>query len=179
MVRLKEKYKNEVIPSLKEQLGIGNIMRVPKVTKVVVNMGVGAERRDSIKELTKDLSKLTGQLPLVTRARLSISNFKLREEMEIGAKVTLRGDRMYEFLDRLINVTLPRIRDFRGISVKSFDGRGNYTFGLKEQSIFAEIDPNDVTTTQGMDVTIVTTGQSDKEAHLLLKAMGVPFEEKK
>lgn len=178
MVRLKEKYRNEVIPKLREELGMKNGMRVPKVTKVVVNMGFGTERREHVKVLAAELAKITGQQPMVTKSRLSISNFKLRQGMEIGAKVTLRGERMYEFLDRLINVALPRIRDFRGISAKSFDGRGNYTLGLKDQSIFAEIDPNEVSVTQGMDVTIVTTGDNDDEARLLLKHMGMPFAEK-
>ena len=178
MVRLKEKYKDEVRPKLRESLGISNDMRVPRVAKVVVNMGIGTARRDSVKELAEELGRITGQRPVVTKARKSISNFKLREDMAVGARVTLRGDRMYEFLDRLINSSLPRIRDFRGVSNTSFDRFGNYTLGIREQSIFPEIDPNDINTTQGMDITLVTTAQDRDEAQQLLALLGMPFAEK-
>lgn len=178
MVRLKEMYKNDVMPKLRESLGMSNNMRVPRVGKIVVNMGISTTRRDSVKELAADLTRITGQRAVVTKSRKSISNFKLREGMAVGARVTLRGDRMYEFLDRLINATLPRIRDFRGVPTGSFDKFGNYTLGLREQSIFPEIDPNSVNTTQGMDITIVTTGQDRDEARQLLTLLGMPFAEK-
>jgi large subunit ribosomal protein L5 len=175
MLQLKEKYRSEVLPKLKSELGVKNVLRLPRLKKVVLNMGIGNARRDHAKELAEDLARIAGQRPVVTRARKSISNFKLREGMSVGAKVTLRGDRMYDFLDRLIHVALPRIRDFRGISPRSFDGRGSYTLGVKEQAIFPEIDPNAVTTPQGLDITIVTTGRTDAEARLLLKLLGMPF----
>lgn len=178
MPTLKEKYENEVVDRLKEELGVKNRMQVPKVQKVVVNMGLGVADKDVLKAGTEDLAKITGQKPLVTKARKSISNFKLREGMSIGAKVTLRGERMYEFLDRLINAALPRIRDFRGIAAKAFDGRGNYTLGIREQSIFPEIDPNNVSVTQGMDITIVTSAGTDDEARKLLSLLGMPFADK-
>lgn len=175
MSRLKEKYTKDVVPKLMTDLGITNRMRVPRLLKVVVNMGFGVAEKDSVKIHVEELTKVTGQKPVVTKARKSISNFKLREGMSIGAKVTLRGDRMYEFLDRFITTALPRIRDFRGLPNDSFDGRGNYTLGLKEQTILPEIDPNAVTAPQGMDITIVTTAPTDKEARELLKLLGMPF----
>lgn len=175
-VRMKEKYKGDIAPSLHKSGGYTNVMQVPRFTKVVVNMGVTtAVDRDALKTLAEDLARITGQQPVVTKARKSIANFKLREGMPIGLKVTLRGDRMFEFLDRLINVALPRIRDFRGVSPNSFDGRGNFSLGLREQAIFPEIDPDNVKMTQGMDITIVTTAQTDDEARELLKKMGMPF----
>jgi large subunit ribosomal protein L5 len=175
MPTLKEKYRKEVMPKVAETLGIRNPMRLPRLTKVVVNMGMGVAEKDAFKTHAEELSRITGQKPQITRARKSISNFKLRAGMNIGAKVTLRGDRMYEFLDRLINAALPRIRDFRGLPATAFDGRGNYTVGIREQTIFPEIDPNQVSGTQGMDVTIVTTARSDEEARTLLKLLGMPF----
>jgi large subunit ribosomal protein L5 len=176
IARLKQKYQTEIVPSLKESKGYGNPMQVPRVTKVVVNMGVGTKLdRDALKAVTDDLGRITGQRPIVTKARKSIANFKLREGMSIGAKVTLRGTRMYEFLDRLINVALPRIRDFRGLSPDSFDGHGNYTLGLREQTVFPEIDPDHLKVSHGMDMTIVTTAKTDDEARDLLKLLGMPF----
>jgi len=178
MITLKEKYREEVVPKLKESLGVANIMQIPRCSKITINMGVGTSNRDNLEGLCGELAKITGQRPVITKARKSISNFKLREGMTVGAKVTLRRDKMYEFLDRLINVALPRIRDFRGISANSFDGRGNYTLGIRDQSIFAEIDPNDVVAPQGMDVTIVTTAHNDAEAKEMLELMGMPFTKK-
>lgn len=178
MITLKEKYREEVVPKLKESLGVGNIMQIPRCSKITINMGVGNSNRDNLEGLCGELAKITGQRPVITKARKSISNFKLREGMTVGAKVTLRRDKMYEFLDRLINVALPRIRDFRGVSASSFDGRGNYTLGIRDQSIFAEIDPNDVVAHQGMDVTIVTTAHNDAEAKEMLELMGMPFTKK-
>jgi large subunit ribosomal protein L5 len=175
MSRLRDKYEKEAIPKLKEKMGITNAMRVPRLKKVVVNMGFGADDKDNVKPHAEELARVTGQKPVIMKAKKSISNFKLREGMNIGAKVTLRGERMYEFLDRFINAALPRIRDFRGLSPNSFDGRGNYTIGVKEQTILPEIDPNNVTATQGMDITIVTTARDDKEACELLKLLGMPF----
>ncbi len=172
---LREKYEKEVVPAMMSKLGIKNKMRVPHLIKVVVNMGVGIAEKDAFKLHTEELAKITGQKPQVTRSRKSISNFKLREGMDIGAKVTLRGARMFEFLHRLIHAALPRIRDFRGVSSTAFDGRGSYTMGIKEQTIFPEIDPNNVTAVQGMDITIVTSATSDKEALELLKLLGMPF----
>ncbi len=175
--RLKEKYLNEIVPALKEKLGYKNIMQVPKIEKIVVNMGIG-EATQNIKALdaaVEDLKTITGQAPTIRRARKSISSFRLRKGMPIGAKVTLRGNRMYEFLDRLINIVLPRIRDFRGISPRAFDGRGNYTLGLKDQIVFPEIDYNKVDKLRGMNITIVTTAETDKEAFELLKMFGMPF----
>ena len=173
--RLKEKYAKEGIPQLMKELGISNPMRVPRLVKVVVNMGVGIAEKDALKAHLDELGKITGQKAVVTKARKSISNFKLREGMSIGAKVTLRGARMYEFMERLITAALPRIRDFRGVPADSFDGRGNYTMGIKEQTIFPEIDPNKVTSIHGMDITIVTTAEDDREARALLKMLGMPF----
>jgi large subunit ribosomal protein L5 len=173
--RLKEKYVKEVVPKLMKELGITNPMRVPRLVKVVVNMGIGIAEKDAMKIHVEELSRITGQKPVITKAKKSISNFKLREGMSIGAKVTLRGNRMYEFMDRLIAAALPRIRDFRGLPADSFDGRGNYSMGIKEQTIFPEIDPNNVSAVQGMDVTIVTGTEDDREARELLKMLGIPF----
>ena len=174
MATMKEKYKNEVKPALQEKLGLKNPMMTPGVTKVVVNMGTGAADKDTLKQVTEDLTTITGQRALITKARKSISNFKLREGMSIGAKVTMRGDRMFDFLDRLINSALPRIRDFRGVSANGFDGHGNYTLGLKEQTIFPEIDPNHSGALQGMNITIVTTAKTDSDAREMLTLMGMP-----
>jgi large subunit ribosomal protein L5 len=175
MPSLKEKYQAEVVPALKERLGLKNPMMVPRILKVVVNMGTGIQDKDAMKRVVDDLGAITGQKPVITKARKSISNFKLREGMTVGAKVTLRHERMYEFLDRLINAALPRIRDFRGISDKGFDRKGNFSVGLKEQTIFPEIDPNHTGPVQGMDITIVTSAASDAEAKELLAALGMPF----
>ena len=175
MPTLKEKYRTDVVPLLKKELGLTNPMRVPRLLKVVVNMGFGVVDKDVLKTCTDDLTLITGQKPIINKARKNISNFKIREGMPIGAKVTLRGDRMYEFLERLISAGLPRIRDFRGLSAHAFDGRGNYTLGIKEQTIFPEIDPNRMTTVQGMDVTIVTSTSDDGEARHLLRLLGMPF----
>jgi large subunit ribosomal protein L5 len=178
MAGLKEKYGSEVMPRLMEKLGVKNPMRIPRLTKIVVNMGLGVAEKDALKNHTEELALITGQRPMVTKARKSISNFKLRQGMLIGAKVTLRGNRMYEFLDRLVGAALPRIRDFRGLPLNSFDGRGNYSFGVLEQTIFPEIDPDKVTSSQGMDITIVTTARNDGEALELLKLLGMPFARK-
>ena len=177
--RLKARYHDEIKGQLKEQLGLANVMQVPTVTKVVVNMGVGDAARDSklIDGAVRDLATITGQKPQVTRARKSIAQFKLREGQPSGAHTTLRGDRMWEFLDRLMSVALPRIRDFRGLSPKQFDGRGNYTFGLTEQVMFPEVDPDKVDRARGMDVTIVTTATDDEGGRALLKLLGMPFKE--
>lgn len=173
---LKEKYKNEVVKALKASGKYANPMDIPRLSKVVINMGVNAMvDRDTLKNVSEDLAKITGQRPVITKATKSISNFKLREGMAIGAKVTLRGERMFEFLGRLIHATLPRIRDFRGVSAKAFDGRGNYTLGLKEQTIFPEIEADKVKKLQGMDITIVTTAKNNEEARELLKLLGIPF----
>jgi large subunit ribosomal protein L5 len=173
---LKEKYQNTVAPALKSAHGYKNPMEVPRIVKVVVNMSVNTKvDKDTFKAVTEDLARITGQRPITTKARLSISNFGLREGMPIGAKVTLRGARMYEFLDRLINIALPRIRDFRGVPSTSFDGRGSYTLGLREQTIFPEVNPDNVKRVQGMDITIVTTAETDAEARDLLKQLGMPF----
>ncbi|MUL42416.1 50S ribosomal protein L5 [Streptomonospora sp. PA3] len=179
MPRLKEKYRSEIIPALREEFGIGNIMQIPGLTKIVVNMGVGDAARDAklIQGAVNDLSAITGQKPRINRAKNSIAQFKLREGMPIGASVTLRGDRMWEFLDRLLSLALPRIRDFRGLSPKQFDGRGNYTFGLTEQVMFHEIDPDRVDRQRGMDITVVTSATTDDEGRSLLKRLGFPFKE--
>ena len=174
MSRLKDKYTNEAVPKLKEALGISNPMLVPKLSKVVINMGFGIVEKDVQKKLVEELAAITGQHPLLCKARKSVSNFKLREGMVIGAKVTLRGEKMFEFLDRLFNVTLPRIRDFRGLPNRGFDGRGNYTFGLKDQTTFPEIDATQVPVEKGMDITICTTSD-DKGARELLTLLGLPF----
>ena len=175
--RLKQRYDSELRDHLKERLGLRNVMQVPRLDKVVVNMGVGrATQQPSLLEgAIADLTVITGQKPLVTRATKSIAGFKLREGNSIGAKVTLRGDRMWEFLDRLISLAIPRVRDFRGLSPTSFDGRGNYTFGVTEQLIFPEIDYDKVDSTRGMDITIVTTARTDAEGRALLDAFGFPF----
>jgi large subunit ribosomal protein L5 len=178
--RLRTKYRDQIIPELREQFGYANIMQVPTVAKVVVNMGVGEAARDSklIEGAIRDLTEITGQKPVVTRARKSIAQFKLREGMPIGAHVTLRGDRMWEFLDRLLSIALPRIRDFRGLSPRQFDSRGNYTFGLNEQSMFHEIDQDAIDRVRGMDITVVTTADNDDEGRALLRLLGFPFKEK-
>ena len=177
--RLKQRYREEILPALKSEFEIANVMQVPGLTKIVVNMGVGEAARDSklIEGAVKDLTAITGQKPQVTKARKSIAQFKLREGMPIGAHVTLRGDRMWEFLDRLLSLALPRIRDFRGLSPKQFDGRGNYTFGLTEQVMFHEIDQDRVDRSRGMDITVVTTATNDDEGRALLKQLGFPFKE--
>jgi large subunit ribosomal protein L5 len=177
--RLKARYHDEIKDALRSQFDFSNPMQVPTVTKVVVNMGVGEAARDSklIEGAIRDLTAITGQKPLVTKARKSIAQFKLREGMPIGAHTTLRGDRMWEFLDRMVSVALPRIRDFRGLSPKQFDGRGNYTFGLTEQSMFHEIDQDKIDRVRGMDITVVTTATNDDEGRALLKALGFPFKE--
>ncbi|NQX11933.1 50S ribosomal protein L5 [Microbacteriaceae bacterium VKM Ac-2855] len=175
--RLKAKYKADIVPVLKEQFGFGNIHQVPGLVKVVVNTGVGEAARDGkiIDGAIKDLTAITGQKPQVTKARKSIAQFKLREGQAIGAHVTLRGDRAWEFLDRLVNVALPRIRDFRGLSDRQFDGNGNYTFGITEQSIFHEIDQDRIDRVRGFDITVVTTAKTDDEGRALLKQLGFPF----
>jgi large subunit ribosomal protein L5 len=179
MPRFKSRYREEILPALKDEYGYSNVMQVPALTKIVVNMGVGEAARDSklIEGAVKDLTIITGQKPQVTKARKSIAQFKLREGMPIGAHVTLRGDRMWEFLDRLLSLALPRIRDFRGLSPKQFDGKGNYTFGLTEQVMFHEIDPDRVDRQRGMDITVVTTATTDAEGRSLLKHLGFPFKE--
>jgi large subunit ribosomal protein L5 len=178
--RLKERYREEILPALRSEFEIANVMEVPGLVKVVVNMGVGEAARDSklIEGAIRDLTAITGQKPLVTKARKSIAQFKLREGMPIGAHTTLRGDRMWEFLDRLLSLALPRIRDFRGLSPKQFDGRGNYTFGLTEQVMFHEIDQDKIDRSRGMDITIVTTAKNDDEGRALLKQLGFPFAER-
>src|SRR6187431_2661994 len=175
--RLKARYRAEVIPALREQFGYANVMQVPGLVKIVVNMGVGEAARDSklIEGAIRDLAAITGQKPQVTRARKSIAQFKLREGMPIGAHTTLRGDRMWEFLDRLLSIALPRIRDFRGLDGRKLDGNGNYTFGLTEQSVFHEIDQDRIDRPRGMDITVVTTASTDEEGRQLLKLLGFPF----
>ena len=177
--RLKARYRAEIVPALKAEFNFSNPMQVPGLTKIVVNMGVGEAARDSklIEGAIRDLTAITGQKPQVTKARLSIAQFKLREGMPIGAHVTLRGDRMWEFLDRLLTLALPRIRDFRGLSPKQFDGRGNYTFGLTEQVMFHEINQDSVDRQRGMDITLVTSAANDEEGRALLKQLGFPFKE--
>jgi large subunit ribosomal protein L5 len=177
--RLKERFKKEIAPALAKELGVTNPMAVPRLHKVVVNMGVGEATQNTkmLDPLAHDVASITGQKPVVTRAKKSIAAFKVRAGMPIGAMVTLRGDRMYEFLDRLINVALPRVRDFRGVSTKSFDGRGNYTLGLRDQLIFPEIDYAKVDKLKGMNVTIVTTARDDNQARALLKHLGMPFKQ--
>jgi large subunit ribosomal protein L5 len=178
--RLKTRYREEIVPKLQTEFEIKNVMQVPGLVKIVVNMGVGEAARDSklIEGAVKDLTAITGQKPMVTRARKSIAQFKLREGMPIGAHVTLRGDRMWEFLDRLLALALPRIRDFRGLSPQQFDGRGNYTFGLTEQVMFHEIDQDRMDRSRGMDITVVTTAANDDEGRALLKQLGFPFAER-
>ncbi len=177
--RLKVRYREEILPALREEFDFQNVMQVPGLTKIVVNMGVGEAARDGklIEGALRDLTAITGQKPQVTKARKSIAQFKLREGMPIGAHVTLRGDRMWEFLDRLLTLALPRIRDFRGLSPRQFDGRGNYTFGLTEQAMFHEIDQDKVDRSRGMDITIVTTAKNDDEGRALLTRLGFPYKE--
>ncbi len=175
--RLKTKYKTEVVDQLKEQLGLDNVMQVPRLVKIVVNMGVGDAAQDAklIDAAVEDLRTITGQQPKINRARKSVSNFKIREGMPIGVSVTLRGDRMWEFFDRLVALAIPRIRDFRGLNPKGFDGRGNYSFGVTEQLIFPEIDYDKVVKVRGMDITFVTTAENDEQGKALLDAFGFPF----
>ncbi|MDR2672106.1 MAG: 50S ribosomal protein L5 [Coriobacteriales bacterium] len=178
--RLKEKYRNDIVPKLQESLALDNVNEVPTLEKIVVNMGVGVAAQDGkqIDAAVQDLRAITGQQPKVTRAKKSIANFKLRAGMPIGAKVTLRGERMWEFLDRLLSTAIPRVRDFRGISPDSFDGRGNYTLGVTEQLIFTEIDYDKVDRTRGMDITIVTSAKDDVQARALFEALEFPFKKK-
>lgn len=177
--RLKQRYRDEIVATLRQEFAYGSPMQVPGLTKIVVNMGVGEAARDGklIEGAVRDLSAITGQRPAVARARRSIAQFKLREGMPIGAFATLRGDRMWEFLDRLLTIALPRIRDFRGLSPRQFDGHGNYTFGLAEQAMFHEIDPDRIDRVRGMDITVVTTAGMDNEGRALLRALGFPFRE--
>ena len=177
--RLKTRYRAEIAPALNEQFAYSNVMQIPGLTKIVVNMGVGEAAKDAklIDGAVKDLTAITGQKPHVAKATKSIAQFKLREGMPIGCKVTLRGDRMWEFCDRLLSIALPRIRDFRGLSPKQFDGNGNYTFGVTEQSIFHEIDVDKIDRVRGMDITLVTTAKTDDEGRALLKLLGFPFKE--
>lgn len=177
MNRLKDIYKEEIAPALVEELSLSNVMQVPKIQKIVLNIGVGEalDNPKALDEAVRDLTTITGQRPVVTISKKAIANFKLREGRSIGTKVTLRGDRMWAFLDRLINVALPRVRDFRGISPDSFDGRGNYTLGLNEQLIFPEINYDDVNTIRGMEITIVTSAETDDQARALLSKVGMPF----
>ena len=177
MNRLKEKYLNEVVPSLKEKHNYKSIMEVPKLEKIVINMGVGDATTNSklLDAAVADLTQIAGQKPVITRARKSIAGFKIREGQSIGCKVTLRGENMYNFMDKLISIALPRVRDFRGVSPKAFDGRGNYTLGIKEQLIFSEIDYDNVVKVRGMDIVFVTTAKSNEEAYDLLSLLGIPF----
>lgn len=177
MSRLRDFYKVEVMPAMMEKFGYNNHMMVPKIEKIIVNMGVGraVENSKAIDAAVTDLAKITGQMPVVTRARKSVSNFKLRAGMPIGCKVTLRGTRMYDFLDKLVTINLPRVRDFQGVSPEAFDGRGNYSLGVKEQLIFPEIRYDQVENVQGMSITIVTTAETDEEARELLTLIGMPF----
>ncbi|TDE27009.1 50S ribosomal protein L5 [Actinomadura sp. 6K520] len=177
--RLKLRYREEIAGQMREQFGYANVMQIPTLTKIVVNMGVGDAAKDAklIEGAIRDLTLITGQKPAVNRAKKSIAQFKLREGMPIGAHATLRGDRMWEFLDRLLSTALPRIRDFRGLSPKQFDGNGNYTFGLTEQVMFHEVDPDKVDRQRGMDITVVTTAKNDDEGRALLKLLGFPFKE--
>lgn len=179
MARLMDRYNKEIVPQLKTKLGRDNINSIPKLQKIVLNMGVGKALQDKnrMKEAAEQLGMIAGQRPQVTKAKVAVSGFRLRENNEIGARVTLRGRRMYEFLDRLINLALPRIRDFRGINPRSFDGNGNYSMGLTDQSVFPEVDPDKVNFAQGMDITFVTSISSDEEARELLRALGLPFRE--
>jgi len=178
MNRLKEKYSKEIVPALMSKFNYTSVMQAPKVEKIVINMGVGdaVANAKALDNAVEELSLVTGQKPVVTRAKKSIAGFRLREGMPIGAKVTLRGERMYEFLDKLVSISLPRVRDFRGVSKKSFDGRGNYTLGVKEQLIFPEIDYDKVSKVRGMDIVIVTTANTDEEARELLTQLGMPFQ---
>ena len=177
--RLKGRYRETIAPALKAEFGFKNAMQIPTLTKIVVNMGVGDAAKDSklIEGAIRDLATITGQKPLVTKAKKSIANFKLREGMPIGAHVTIRGDRMWEFADRLLSISLPRIRDFRGLSPKQFDGKGNYTFGITEQVVFPEIEQDKLDRVRGMDITFVTTAKNDDEGRALLRALGFPFKD--
>ena len=177
--RLKTRYREEIVGRLRDEFRYANVMQVPTLTKIVVNMGVGDAAKDSklMEGAVRDLAGITGQKPAVTKARKSIAQFKLREGMPIGAHVTLRGDRMWEFLDRLLTIALPRIRDFRGLSPRQFDGRGNYTFGINEQSMFHEVDQDRIDRVRGMDITVVTTARNDDEGRALLRLLGFPFKE--
>ncbi|MBI9019776.1 MAG: 50S ribosomal protein L5 [Verrucomicrobia bacterium] len=176
---MKTKYREQVVPELQKKFNYGNTMLIPKLSKIVINVSVGMQHdRDALNSVLEDLAKITGQRPMMIKAQRSVSNFKLREGVALAGKITLRGARMYEFLDRLINIAMPRIRDFRGVPAQSFDGRGNYSLGLKEQTIFPEIDPDRVRKVHGMDVTIVTTAKTNPEAHELLRLIGMPFEQK-
>lgn len=177
--RLKERYRTEIVPALREQFGYKNIMQVPKVTKVTLNMGIGEGTHDAkaMEEAANQLAQITGQKPQVRRARKSVANFKLRAGMPVGLRVTLRGDRMYEMLDRLMTIALPRIRDFRGVTANSFDGRGNYNLGVREQIIFPEIDYDKIDRIRGLDIAITTTAKTDDEGRALLRLMGMPFRE--
>jgi large subunit ribosomal protein L5 len=177
--RLKQRYREEIMKALRDEFGYANVMQVPGLTKIVVNMGVGEAARDAklIEGAVRDLTAITGQKPAVNRAKKSIAQFKLREGMPIGAHVTLRGNRMWEFLDRLLSLALPRIRDFRGLSPKQFDGHGNYTFGLTEQVVFHEVDPDRIDRQRGMDITVVTSATTDDEGRALLRLLGFPFKE--
>jgi len=179
MNRLKERYKEEIVPALKEDLSLDNVMEVPRVDKVVVNMGVGdaLDNGKVLDDAVRDLGKITGQQPVVTKARKNVANFKLRAGVPIGTKVTLRGNRMWSFLDRLMNIALPRVRDFRGVSPHAFDGRGNYSLGLDEQLVFPEIDYDEVDHVQGLEVSIVTSTQDDESGRELLRKLGMPFKE--
>ncbi|MHB1344897.1 MAG: 50S ribosomal protein L5 [Thermoleophilia bacterium] len=179
MPRFKEKYRTQIVPELVADMGYTNIMQVPRLTKITVNMGVGEAAQDAkaLEEAAKQLGQITGQKPQLRRARKSIANFKIREGMPVGLRVTLRGDRMWEMLDRLTSIALPRIRDFRGISPKSFDGQGNYNIGLKEQIIFPEIDYDKIDRVRGLDIAITTTAETDDEGRALLKKLGMPFRE--
>ena len=176
MTGMKARYRTEVQPALFKTLGLRNVMQTPRLLKVSLNMGFNAATdKDAVKAIGEDLARIAGQKPVITKARKSISNFKLRKGMPVGAKVTLRGERMYEFLERLIHAGLPRIRDFRGLALSGFDGRGSYTFGLQEQTVFPEIDPDSVKKVQGMNVTVVTSAHTDAEARELLRGLGFPF----
>ncbi len=177
MARLKDRYREEIAPALKDRFEIQNLMRIPKLEKIVVNMGVGEASQDSrrLDGAMEDLARITGQKPQLRRARKSIAGFKIRDGMPVGARVTLRGERMWEFLVRLISIALPRVRDFRGISPRSFDGRGNFALGLREQTIFPEISYDSIDTTRGLDVAVVTTAETDEEARELLRMLGMPF----
>ena len=177
MARLKDRYREEIAPALKDRFEIQNPMRIPKLEKIVVNMGVGEAAQDSrrLDGAMEDLARITGQKPQLRRARKSIAGFKIRDGMPVGARVTLRGERMWEFLDRLITIALPRVRDFRGISPRSFDGRGNFALGLREQTIFPEVSYDSIDTTRGLDVAVVTTAETDEEARELLRMLGMPF----
>ena len=177
MARLKDRYREEIAPALKDRFEIQNPMGIPKLEKIVVNMGVGEASQDSrrLDGAMEDLARITGQKPQLRRARKSIAGFKIRDGMPVGARVTLRGERMWEFLDRLISIALPRVRDFRGISPRSFDGRGNFALGLREQTIFPEISYDSIDTTRGLDVAVVTTAETDEEARELLRMLGMPF----